>query len=143
MSLLTEIQSRPELQKFIDSGNDSAIVDYFCAKTIDAKGIIASHDIKQYLSLRGLRLVIKEGQSIACKEAELALDDFESFDCSNHLILSKLEGVLTGLEADTLTPDFTNADTQYILSMANAKVSLAESLGLDVNFETVAQALRG
>jgi len=143
MTLLDEIQARPELQQYVDSGNDTAIVEFFNAKKVDAKGVIQSHDIRRYLSLEDLRLAIKEGSSEACKRTTLALEDFEFFDCSNPVILAKLDSVLSGLVADALVPDFTEQDKAIILSLANVKISLAEQLGLTVNYETVAEALRG
>jgi hypothetical protein len=59
------------------------------------------------------------------------------------MILAKLEQVLDDLINDTLVPAFVQADKDYILSLADTQISLAESLGLVVNFENVAQALRG
>jgi hypothetical protein len=123
--------------------NDAEIVDFFNAKSVVAKGSVETKLIKQYLILRDLRVAIKNGTSTACQQANLSLDDFETFDCSNPMILAKLTQVLDDLIADTLVPAFTVDDKNYILSLADTQISLAESLGLDVNFETVNTALRG
>ncbi|MGB4498542.1 MAG: hypothetical protein WBI40_07575 [Methylococcaceae bacterium] len=134
--LLTEIQKTG----FTD---DAAIVDYFNTPSIPAKGSIETKLIKQYLILKNLRVAIKNGTSVACQQVNLALDDFETFDCSNPMILAKLTQVLDELIADTLVPAFVQADKDYILSLADTLITPAQSLDLVVNFETVAQALRG
>jgi hypothetical protein len=131
-----------EIQK-TGLADDAAIVAYFNTPSIPAKGAIETKLIKQYLILRDLRVAIKNGTSVACQQVNLALDDFETFDCSNPMILAKLTQVLDDLIADTLVPAFTIDDKNYILSLADTQISLAESLGLDVNFETVNTALRG
>jgi hypothetical protein len=136
MTLKQEIESR-------GLTDDAEIVDFFNVKSVPAKGSIETKLIKQYLILRDLRVVIKNGTSVACQQVNLALNDFDTFDCSNPMILAKLEQVLDDLIADTLVPAFVQADKDYILSLADTQISLAESLGLTVTFETVAHALRG
>ncbi|MGB4498876.1 MAG: hypothetical protein WBI40_09260 [Methylococcaceae bacterium] len=134
--LLTEIQNT-------GLTDDAAIVEHFNTPSIPAKGAIETKLIKQYLILRDLRVAIKNGSSAACQQVNLALDDFATFDCSNPMILAKLEQVLDDLIADNLVPAFIQVDKDYILSMADTLITPAQSLGLIVNFETVAQALRG
>jgi hypothetical protein len=136
MTLKQEIESR-------GLTDDAEIVDFFNVKSVPAKGSIETKLIKQYLILRDLRVAIKNGTSVACQQVNLALDDFETFDCSNPMILAKLEQVLDDLIGDTLVPAFVQADKDYILSLADKLISPAESLGLTVTFETVAHALRG
>jgi hypothetical protein len=136
MTLKQEIESR-------GLTDDAEIVDFFNVKSVPAKGSIETKLIKQYLILRDLRVAIKNGTSVACQQVNLALNDFDTFDCSNPMILAKLEQVLDDLIADTLVPAFVQADKDYILSLADTQISLAESLGLTVTFETVAHALRG
>jgi hypothetical protein len=131
-----------EIQK-IGLTDDAEIVAYFNTPSIPAKGSIETKLIKQYLILRDLRVAIANSQSLPCQQVMLALSDFETFDCSNPLILAKLTQVLDTLIADTLVPAFTIDDKNYILSLADKLITPAESLGLIVNFETVAQALRG
>jgi hypothetical protein len=134
--LITEIQNT-------GLTDDAAIVEYFNTPSIPAKGAIETKQIKQYLILRDLRVAIKNGSSAACQQVNLALDDFETFDCSNPMILAKLAQVLDELIADNLVPAFVQADKDYILSLADTLITPAQSLGLTVNFETVNTALRG
>jgi hypothetical protein len=134
--LLTEIQNT-------GLTDDAAIVEYFNTPSVAAKGSIETKLIKQYLILRDLRVAIKNGTSVACQQVNLSLDDFETFDCSNPMILAKLSQVLDDLIADNLVPAFVQADKDYILSMADTLITPAQSLGLTVNFETVNTALRG
>ena len=136
MTLATEISN-------LGLVGDEAVLAYFNSKTILVKGSVTTSAIKQYLTLKGLRVAIKNGNSLACQEVMLALADFESFDCSNPVVLAVLTAVLDDLIADSLVPAFTIADKEAILGMADKLISPAESLGLEVNFETVAQALRG
>lgn len=123
--------------------DDAAIVEHFNTPSIPAKGMIPVVLIKQYLTLKGLRVAIQNSNSIPCQTVNLALQDFENFDCSQPLVLAKLEEILTALVGDTLIPAFTVDDKAAILAMADKLISPAESLGLVVNFENVAQALRG
>jgi hypothetical protein len=134
--LLTEIQNT-------GLTDDAVIVEYFNTPSVPAKGSIETKLIKQYLILRDLRVAIKNGTSVACQQVNLALDDFETFDCSSPMILAKLTQVLDDLIADNLVPAFIQADKDYILSMADTLITPAQSLGLTVNFETVNTALRG
>jgi hypothetical protein len=136
MTLKQEIQAR-------DLTDDAEIVELFNVKSVPAKKAIETKLIKQYLVLRDLRVAIKNGTSVACQQVNLALDDFETFDCSNPMILAKLTQVLDDLIADTLVPAFVQADKDYILSLADTQISLAESLGLVVTPETVYEAIGG
>jgi hypothetical protein len=131
-----------EIQK-TGLADDAAIVEYFNTPSIPAKSMIPVVLIKQYLTLRGLRVAIQNSNSIPCQTVNLSLQDFENFDCSQPLVLAKLEEILTALVDDTLVPAFTVDDKNYILSLADKLSTPAESLGLTVTFETVAHALRG
>jgi hypothetical protein len=121
--------------------DDAAIVAHFNTPSIALKGSIETKDIKQYLILRDLRVAIKNSQSIPCQTVMLALSDFETFDCSNPMILAKLTQVLDDLITDSLIPNFVQADKDYILSLADTLISPAESLGLIVTPEAVHEAI--
>ena len=117
------------------------IVAYFNTPSIFVKDLIETKAIKQYLTLRDLRVVIKNNPSNACQSATLALDDFETFNCANPLIFNKLALILNDLVSENI--GFSLDDKNYILALADKTISLAESLGLDVNFQTIAHALEG
>jgi hypothetical protein len=123
--------------------DDAEIHHYFNTPSVPAKGMIPVVLIKQYLTLKGLRVAIQNSNSIPCQTVNLALQDFENFDCSQPLVLAKLEEILTDLVGDTLIPAFTLDDKAYILAMADKLITPAESLGLTVTFENIAQTLRG
>jgi hypothetical protein len=145
-ALYDEITTGPlaaELAPLIQAGDDVSIVAALNRKDIPAKGKLSSQDIKQYLSLIGLRLPILDSVAPACREASLALEDFESFDLSNALILSKFTDILDGLVAEALIPDFTETHKATILFLANKTISRAEQLNIDCSIQAIATALRG
>ena len=121
----------------------SAILNYFNTPSVLVKGSIKTSDIKQYLTLKGLRVAIANSTSLPCQEVMLALADFDTFDCSNPNVLSVLTSVLDALMLDTLIPAFTGGDKANILAMADRLVSPAESLGITVSLESVHEALGG
>lgn len=121
--------------------DDAAIVAYFNTPSIPSKGSIKTADIKQYLIMRDLRVAIKNSASIPCQTVMLTLADFETFDCSNPLILAKLTQVLDELIADGLVPNFVADDKAYVLSLADALITPAESLALVVTPETVHEVI--
>jgi hypothetical protein len=147
MSMLSsELTAGPlsvEIAPHITSGNDGAISEILCRKDISVKGQLKSHDIKQYLSLIGLRLPIKDSIAQSCREASQALEDFESFNLANNMILAKFTAILDGLVAETLIPDFTETHKLTILAMADKLISRAEQLGIDCSIPAIATALRG
>jgi hypothetical protein len=146
MSLYDELTNGPlaaEIAPFILAGNDGAISAILNRKDIVGNGQLQAHDIKQYLSLIGLRLAIKDSNTPSCREATLALDDFDSFDLSNSIILAKFTVILDGLVADELIPDFTETHKLTVLALSQKLISRAEQLGLDCSILAIAKALRG
>jgi len=145
-SLADELTTGPlaaEIAPFIAPGDDVAIVEVMNRKDIDAKGVLKSHDIKQYLSLVGLRLPIIDSGQMSCREATQALEDFDSFDLSNSMVLARFTSILDGLVTETLLPDFTETHKLTILAMAEKKISRAEQLKIDCSMQSIATALRG
>lgn len=146
MSLNNELTTGPlaaEISPFVATGNDGAIYEAMHRKDIAAKGVLPSHNIKQYLSLIGLRLPIKDSTAASCREASQALDDFDSFNLANPMILAKFTAILDGLVSEPLIPDFTETHKLTLLAMADVLVSRSDQLGYPVTVELIAQALRG
>lgn len=146
MSLHDELTTGPlsqELAPLIAAGEDSAILSVLERKDIPAKGKVLAHDIQQYLMLHDLLLTIESSQTPSCIAAKRALEIFHSFDLGNPLILSKFEQILTGLEQDTLIPDFTTQHKADLLALGDTLVSRADQLGTVPTVEQIAQALRG
>jgi hypothetical protein len=136
MSLYDELTTGPlaaEIAPFLAARNGGAIATVMTRKDIAAKGALSSHDIKQYLSLIGLRIPIMDSAAPACREASQALADFESFELSNSMILAKFTAILDGLVIETLIPDFTETHKLTILAMADKLISRAEQLGISVS----------
>ena len=132
-----------EIAPYIISGNDAAIVEIMNRRDITVTGVLSSHDIKQYLSLVGLRLPIMDSSAPTCREATQALTDFEVFSLDNPTILAKFTAILDGLVAETLIPDFTETHKATILYLANKQISRAEQLGMIIDITSIANALRG
>lgn len=144
--LYDELVSGPlaaEIAPHIASGDDGAIFAILSRRDRPGKQSISTHDIKQYLSLRGLRLPIKESTAPACKEASLALEDFDTFDCNNPIILAKLNDVLNGLVSAPLEPAFIEADKAAILALGDTLISRLDQLSIRVSISDIATALRG
>lgn len=122
-----------EIAPFKLTRNYAAINGIMNRKDIPAKGLLRSHDIKQYLSLISLRIAIRDSIAQSCKEASQALLDFEIFDLFNPLILAKFTAILDGLVAETtLVPAFTATHKLTILAMADKLISRADQLGISV-----------
>lgn len=146
MSLYDELTAGSlavEIAPFVLSGNDGAIHEIMHRADIATKGTLSSHNIKQYLSLTGLRLPIKYSSADSCREASQALEDFESFNLANPMILAKFTAILDGLVAEPLIPEFTETNKLTLLSMADVLVSRADQLDYPVTVELIAQTLRG
>ena len=145
MSLYDELTTgslAAEIAPFIASGNDGAISEILNRKNITVLCGLTSHDIKQYLSLVGLRLPIIDSTAPACREATQALDDFDLFALDNPTILAKFSAILDGLVAETLIPYFTETHKATILYLANKQISRAEQLGMTIYITSIAQSLR-
>jgi hypothetical protein len=137
--LLNEFQTNAELQPFILDGNDGAILDILNRKDISVNGKLSVHDIKQYVSLVGLRLQINDSTSQSCRELAMALEDFKEsgFDLSVSYILYKVNLILDDLVAEATMPDFTETHKQTILSFGTKKISRSEQLGLQITMQDV------
>ena len=145
MSLYDELTTGPlvsQIAPFIESGDDASINALLNQRSITVTGVLSSHDIKQYLSLVGLRLPIIDSTAPACREATQALDDFDLFALDNPTILAKFSAILDGLVAETLVPDFTETHKATILYLANKQISRAEQLGMTIDITSIAQSLR-
>lgn len=124
-----------QLAPLIESGDDGAIAVLLNAKNITVPGNLKVHDVKQYISLIDLRLPILDSVADACRQFNLALEDFNEsgFDLSNPLIAGKITQVLDALVAETLIPDFTETNKLTILSLGNKLISRADQLGITVS----------
>ena len=145
MSLYDELTTGPlvsQIAPFIESGDDASINALLNQRSITVTGVLSSHDIKQYLSLIGLRLPIMDSTTPACREATQALADFDLFALDNPAILAKFTAILDGLVAETLVPDFTETHKATILYLANKQISRAEQLGMTIDITSIAQSLR-
>lgn len=139
-ALAAELTTGPlaaEIAPFIAGRNYGAIAGILNRKDILVRAVLHSHDIKQYLSLIGLRLPIKDSIANSCREATLALEDFESFDLSNPMILAKFTAILDGLVSEILIPDFTETHKLTLLSMSDKLISRAEQVGVSATENSV------
>lgn len=146
MTLHDELTTGPlaaELAPLIADGNDGAILAVLNRKDIPAKGKVSAHDIQQYLMLHDLLLTIESSQTLSCIATKRALEIFPTFDLSNPTILAKFDQILTGLEQDTLLPDFTGQHKADLLAMGDVLISRAEQLDITPTITDIAQALRG
>lgn len=146
MTLHDELTIGPlaaELAPLVADGNDGAILEVLNRKDIPAKGKVSAHDIQQYLMLHDLLLTIESSQTLSCIATKRALEIFPRFDLSNPIILAKFDQILTGLEQDTLFPDFTTQHKADLLAMGDVLISRAEQLDITPTITDIAQALRG
>ena len=145
-ALKSEIETGPlaaELAPMVAAGNDGGIADALNVKTIPAKGSVTTHDIRQYLMLVDLLLVIENTPTPTCIATKRALEVFPVFDLANPWVLDKFTQILDGLIAESLIPTFTETHKATILSMADVLTSRAEQVfGRDVNYTDIARSLR-
>lgn len=144
MDLLPELQQGPlavEIAPLLASADCEGIYNALHRKDIQAYGSIASHDIKQYLSLERLRIPIRDSTALSCREATQAMADFPVFDLSNPLILATFEAILDGLVAEEMIPDFTETHKLTLLAMATKLVSRADQIGQPITIEDVRNAV--
>lgn len=137
MSLQTELTTGPlaaELVPLIAAGDDGAIVAVLNRRDMVVPGNLRVHDVKQYISLIGLRLPLMDSTTPACREFNTALEDFKDsgFDLFTPMILGKITQVMDALIAETLIPDFTETTKLTLLSLGNKTISRAEQLGLSI-----------
>ena len=132
---LTTGQLSSEIAPFIASGDDVAIAAIMNRKDIVILDNLSVHDIKQYISLIGLRIPIHDSIAQSCREFNIALEDFREsgFDLGNPLILGKITQVLNDLVTEVLIPDFTEQNKLVLLSLGNKKISRADQLGYAVD----------
>jgi hypothetical protein len=128
----------PSIASLISTSNDIAILELLYNKNIAIKSTLTSHDIRQYLMLYDLLLVIENGTSDACKIATRALDVFPVFDLSIPVILNKFSLILDGLIADTtLIPAFTITHKQDLIDMSIKYISRVDQLGITVTLTDI------
>jgi hypothetical protein len=130
---------------FIADGNHRAIDNILQRKDIVVAGNLSVHDIKQYISIIGLRLPIIDSTTISCREFNIAIEDFKEsgFNLANPLILGKITQVLDDLVAEPMIPDFTETHKLTLLSLGNKTISRAEQLGIDCSLLAISTALNG
>ena len=140
--LASELQTNVELQPALLSGDDGAIVEILNRKDIDVFGKLSVHDIKQYISLVGLRLQIADSTTQSCREFAMALEDFKDsgFDLSVSYILYKVTKILDDLVTESTMPDFTETHKQTVLSFGKKKISRAEQLNVSATMQDIIQA---
>jgi hypothetical protein len=108
-------------------------------KDIQRLGRISAHDIKQYFSLIGVRIPIKDSPAESCRVVSLALEDFPIFDLRIPEIQATFISILDALVAETLIPDFTETHKQTILYLATETVSRLEEIGLNISINDIIQ----
>ena len=145
-SIFTELTAgvlSVEIAPHIVSGNYDAIADIMNRKDISKVGNLSVHDVKQYISLVGLRLPILDSVTASCREFNLALEDFKEsgFDLANPIIFAKIDSVLNGLVGETLIPAFTTTNKAVLLSLGNKLISRAEQIGLQIDSFTICNHL--
>ncbi|MDD4242744.1 MAG: hypothetical protein PHG08_00390 [Bacilli bacterium] len=128
---LTKGPLAEELAPLILSRMDLQIYNIMNRKDILIYGKLLVHDVKQYISLLGLRIPILDSTASSCREFNLALDDFKEsgFDLANQYIFAKIVQVLDSLVAEPLIPDFTEENKLFILSIGQKLVSRADIIG--------------
>lgn len=146
INLTEELATGPlatEIIPYIASNNFEAILNCFNRKDIPVKGKLTVHDVKQYVSLLGLRIVFLESDSLACKEFNLALNDFamSGFDLFIPPIYDKICAVLDAIVAESTIPQFTEENKWTLLSFGNKLLSRAEQLGLELTIDDITNAL--
>ena len=99
---------------------------------IPGKKPITSHDIKAFFNVSGFRVPIMEGTALACKEATVNLNDFESFDVRHADYLAKLTSILSALIAEPLVPAFQQSHMDYILALGDTLVSRVTQINNDL-----------
>ncbi|MEE4290659.1 MAG: hypothetical protein V2J13_02820 [Cycloclasticus sp.] len=135
---------KTELLEPVYSGlSDADAAVLLNTENISIKQEIESHDIRQYLMLVDLLIVIENGASDAAIKAARALDIFPVFNMANPMIEGKFIAILDGLVADVTIPDFLEAHKNTILSMGNKTISRANELGLGAVREGDIQFARG
>lgn len=142
--LLNEIANGPlsvELADALTAGDDVTIFNALNRKDLPSLGEITSHDVKQYLSVSGMRLPIMDNSSIACRAATVALDDFSLFKLTIPEVYNKFVEILDGLVEEALIPNFTEANKQELLYLAGKMISRAEQLDERITLKSVIDAL--
>ena len=145
-TLYDELTTGPlaaELAPLIAEGNDGVIVAVLNRKDIPGKKSITSHDIKAFFSVSGFYIPILDSPSLACREAILNLNLFESFDISNPAYLAKLTSILQGLVEEEMLPAFQQSHMDYVLALGDTFISRAEQLGINPSIQDIATTLRG
>ena len=127
-----------ELAPLIAEGNDLGVLAVLNRKDIPGKKSITSHDIRAFFSVGGFMIPIMDSTSLACREAILNLNLFESFDVRNPAYLAKLISILQGLVDETLIPDFMQPHMDYVLSLGDTLKSRIDVI--NDNLELTAQA---
>jgi hypothetical protein len=146
MSIYTEITTGPlavELGPSVINHDFSTIANALNRKDIEVYGKLTVHDVKQYISLLGLRLPMLDSTTLSCREFNMALADFteSGFDLSNPIILGKITATLDAVVAEPLIPDFTETNKLTILSFGKKMISRAEQLGLAINENDISNAI--
>lgn len=132
-----------ELLPYIETKNFDAILAAFNRKDIAIRGKLTVHDVKQYISLLGLRIVFLDSTSLACREFNLALSDFSQsgFDLSIQPIYDKIVSVLDAIVLESTIPEFTEENKNILLSFGNKLVSRAEQLGIEITIDDITNAI--
>lgn len=128
-----------ELAPLIAASDFVGILNVLNRKDIAVLGKLTVHDVKQYISLLGLRLPILDSTATSCREFNMALEDFKEsgFSLDIPMINQKIVAVLDALVAEVMIPDFTEEHKLTLLSLGNKLISRAEQLGITITFTDV------
>lgn len=111
------------------------------SETVVAKQNISTASIKQYLTVKGYRVEIKNSTTDAAQATNLALDDFNEFVMSDVNNEFALNAQLDALVAEN-TLLFDATDKAVILSFGVKMISRASELGLGNVTAGIVQAAR-
>lgn len=132
-----------EFTNYIAINDIDSILSAFNRKDNIVRGKLTVHDVKQYISLLSLRTVFLDSTSLACREFNLALQDFliSGFDLSIQPIYNKIVSVLDAIVAESTIPQFTEEHKNILLSLGNRIVSRTEQLGVEITYEDIYNTL--
>lgn len=149
MALLDELTTGPlanEIAPHITAGNDGAIVEILNRRDIPAYGWITAADLNTWFALHNAEYV---------NVKTLAMNEQSPFFAAANALLNCLSGAIGENALNLAAPeimalvnnwpfvDQTGTAKAALLAKGQKLISRAEQLGIRVDTQTVAQALRG
>ena len=149
MTLIDELNTGPlanEIAPYITAGHDGAIVEIMNRRDISAYGWITSADLNTWFALHNAEYI---------NVKTLAMDQQSPFYAAANALLNCLSGAIGENALNLAAPeimalvnnwpfvDQTGTAKAALLSKGQKLISRAEQLGISVDTQAVAQALRG